>query len=161
MCYSFIAYKHWVNFQKLFYPINKKLNAQCELKMSRIYFRFFSGFFSGLLPILVLDLGHGDSLEALGCHRVRLGEVVELLLAQVVNKSGADWVAQHVDGSSESKWKEIKNTRLHFKFFLFSFLETNAARELKDEFDWTHAFKSLKVHKASFFIKKLLEHFLM
>ena len=108
VCYSFIAFKHWVNFQKLFYPINKKLNAQCELKMRRIHFRICFRVFSGLLPVLVLDLGHGDSLEALGCHRVRLCEVVELLLAQVVNKSSADWVSQHVDGGSESKCKETK-----------------------------------------------------
>ena len=59
---------------------------------------------SDSLPVLILELGHRDGLEALRGLDLRLVlvlVVIQLLLAQVVDEAGADGVSQHVDGSSE------------------------------------------------------------
>jgi hypothetical protein len=63
---------------------------------------------SNLFPVIfVLELGHGHRFEALRRDGRMLVEVVQLLLAQVVDESGANRIAQDVDGRAEPAKKFI------------------------------------------------------
>lgn len=57
-------------------------------------------------PVVVFKFGHGDSLKtlrSLSLLLVVILEVIQLLLAKVVDQASSDGVAKHVDGRSESK----------------------------------------------------------
>jgi hypothetical protein len=56
-----------------------------------------------LLPVVfVLEFGHGHRFESLRSDSRMFVEVVQLLLAQVIDETGADRVTQDVDCRAES-----------------------------------------------------------
>ncbi len=86
---------------------------------------FRSKWVSYLLPVLVLDLGHGESLEVapLGL----LLELLEFLLAQMVYETSSDRVTEDVDGRPEPA-KQSHGGRISQRFWGFGFTCRAASR---------------------------------